>query len=176
MSAARLMVLGVIRRTGPVHAYRIKQELSSWSADEWTNVKTGSIYHALNQMEHEGVLKTAERHELRQYTMTPTGETEYVRLIKSALTSNDLGTLAAGLAFMDSLPRKHVMELLHQNLKKQTELQAYIHSLPTSPNPETPCQNPEVIGLWTNHVDSCVSRLSGLIARIDAGWYKFADD
>jgi DNA-binding PadR family transcriptional regulator len=56
MSATRLLVLGIVRGYGRAHGYRVGNDLVSWGADEWANVKWGSIYHALRALTQSGFL------------------------------------------------------------------------------------------------------------------------
>ncbi len=57
MSATRLLVLGVVRVHGQAHGYRAGRELMDWGAEEWANVKWGSLYHALRKLSEQGRLR-----------------------------------------------------------------------------------------------------------------------
>src|SRR5690606_35597363 len=88
MSATRLLVLGTVRIFGTAHGYLVHNELTTWGADEWANVKWGSIYHALRQMATKGLLDSTvtDDHLGRvDYTITPAGDEEFFRLLRSAL-------------------------------------------------------------------------------------------
>ena len=61
MSTVRLLVLGVVRTRGEAHGYAVHQELMSWRVDTWTAVKPPSIYHAVKQLEREGLLSGSGR-------------------------------------------------------------------------------------------------------------------
>jgi DNA-binding PadR family transcriptional regulator len=56
MSSTRLLVLGLVRHRQPVHGYELHRELSAWNVDAWSELKSGSIYHALSRMALEGLL------------------------------------------------------------------------------------------------------------------------
>lgn len=182
MSAARLLVLGVLRRHGKIHGYRIHQELMAWSADEWTSIKTSSIYHALNTLARQGMIGLTPSEDDLQgpqrtiFTLNSSGEAEFFKLLEQALQDTNLKTLAAGIAFMELLPRQRVLELLRINASAQTEAQAYVHKIPTAHSISTPALNPELVRLWANYHDSCANTVIGLIGRIEAGLYAFADD
>lgn len=53
----RMMILGVISASQPVHGYDVRRELWGWRADEWATIHPGSIYHALKRLTREGLLR-----------------------------------------------------------------------------------------------------------------------
>lgn len=108
MSATRLLVLGVVRSYGRAHGYVVLRDLCAWRAEEWANVKSGSIYHALRQLAKEGLLlaTTVDKWPGRvDYEPTEAGEAEYLRLLGEALGRPDPhpDLLAAGLIFLNDL-------------------------------------------------------------------------
>lgn len=70
MSSTQLLVLGVVRKSEPVHGYDVRRTLLTWRADEWANVNPGSIYHALKTLTRDGFVRVAEtgRHGARPVT------------------------------------------------------------------------------------------------------------
>src|SRR4051812_37431045 len=114
MSDVRLFVLGVVRLRGQAHGYAVHRELRAWNVEAWTDVKLGSIYHALKQLTKEGKLRTAGMEdstagpERTLYALTADGVDELRRLVDAALGSVRLETLSAGAAFMQTLPRAQV--------------------------------------------------------------------
>ncbi|MDQ6604403.1 MAG: PadR family transcriptional regulator, partial [Chloroflexota bacterium] len=56
MSAARLLILGVLQLKSPAHGYEIRRELELWRAEQWAHIAYGSIYFALNKMAEEGLV------------------------------------------------------------------------------------------------------------------------
>ncbi len=119
MSATRLLVLGVVRGHGRAHGYLIGNDLMSWGADVWANVKWGSIYHALKQ----GV-KAGQLHEdwtvpgRTDYELTEKGEFEFQRLLADALRKPEPrpDMLAAGLAMLPAMTRGQAVSLLEIRL------------------------------------------------------------
>src|SRR5690606_27723982 len=99
MSTVRLLVLGVMRRQQPTHGYAVRQELLSWRADTWTNVKPGSIYHALKQLTQEGKLRALGTEGSSHgpgrtiFELTAAGEDEFRTLMDAALVSIDMEEL-----------------------------------------------------------------------------------
>jgi DNA-binding PadR family transcriptional regulator len=121
MSTTRLLVLGVVAGHGTAHGYVVHNELTSWGADEWANVKWGSIYHALRQLAKEGKLEALPADDGSgrvDYRLTPAGQEAFESLLRTALS--DAGPhadfLAAGLPFLATLPRAEVIELLERRL------------------------------------------------------------
>jgi DNA-binding PadR family transcriptional regulator len=81
MSATRLLVLGVVRGYGRAHGYLVGNDLLSWGADEWANVKRGSIHHALEQLTKDEFLREGWVAPGRtDHEVTERGEAEFMRL------------------------------------------------------------------------------------------------
>lgn len=79
--STRLMVLGLLH-AAPMHGYDIRKRLDIIHAEAWADVLPGSIYHALKQMEKEGLLavEATERsgNRLRAvYALTDAGRRAY---------------------------------------------------------------------------------------------------
>lgn len=182
MSATRLLVLGVARVYGRAHGYLVRNELVSWGAEEWANIKWGSIYHALKQMAKEGMFEVTNGPNWRvDYTITPKGDAEFERLLRDALRQpghrRDLVT--AGLAFITALPRAEAITLLEERLKGlQKELDTVTPHLddPTTA-PDTGLDHvAELFGLWAHSVNGSIDWTRSLIDRLAAGNYVMADD
>ncbi len=90
MLASRLLILGALRTIQPAHGYQIRQELERWEADKWAPVAYGSIYHALNSMQKEGLLEVAVDDvrkggtEKKMYMLTEQGNATYQILLEKA--------------------------------------------------------------------------------------------
>ena len=52
----RLLILGILKRRGSAHGYRMYRDLVEWRVETWTIIRPGSIYHALTQMEKQGLI------------------------------------------------------------------------------------------------------------------------
>ncbi|WP_222932801.1 PadR family transcriptional regulator [Nocardia yunnanensis] len=91
----RLLVLAVVRLLQPVHGYDVRRELLSWNADNWANVKPGSIYSALNTLERDGLISVegvgqeGARPERRTYRLMPEGEKEFGAMLRESLFASD---------------------------------------------------------------------------------------
>ncbi|NNH69235.1 PadR family transcriptional regulator [Nocardia uniformis] len=184
MSAVRLLVLGVVRRhRQPTYGYAVRQELLSWRAETWTNVKPGSIHHALKQLANEGSLRILGTEGSTVgpgrtlFDLTDTGEQEFLRLLETALTSIDMEELGAGIAFMDALPRTRVIELLRQQQHNSSEIRDGLTAMiPEFPSRYEAPYSPDLLELWTGVFANLTSWTGGLLTRLEAGEYRMADD
>jgi DNA-binding PadR family transcriptional regulator len=67
MNIAKLVVLGALESLGRGSGYDIIQELNRKKIDRWTDIKKGSIYHALRQLKKEGAISEVERTKVGRY-------------------------------------------------------------------------------------------------------------
>ncbi|HWV48389.1 MAG TPA: PadR family transcriptional regulator [Microbacterium sp.] len=177
--SARLLVLGAVNRNPGTHGYDVQRELKAWRAETWSQLRSGSIYHALTQLEKEGLLTTEGPEQSphgpakTRYTITARGQDELLVLVRRALTSLDQEEFAGGLALMDKLPRDEVIALVRQRRQAHREIEAYLDSLPRESDPETPATHPEIIGSWTAMFRGTAGWLDAFIERLDAGAYRF---
>lgn len=186
MSATRMLVLGTVRIFGAAHGYLIHNELYTWGAHEWANVKWGSIYHALRKMTEQGLLVAHEADPATwrvDYTVTESGNEEFLRLLRQALSTPDPrpDALAAALAFLPALPRSEVVTLLRQRAQTLREGRDEIAPLLSEQEgcrwEEAGAQHVmELFGFWHRTADDELSWTEGLIARLESGAYVMADD
>jgi DNA-binding PadR family transcriptional regulator len=189
-SVARLLVLGVVRMHGQTHGYRAYRELQSWRVEAWADVKPGSVYHALNQLTKQGVLRPVVVEGSRQgpsrtvFEMTEDGEAEFQHLLGEALASPDMEFLSAGLIFIQALPRAHAIDLLGQRLRQveairddlRATLPASRNAWPSSEYAWEPAGHPELANLWITSLEHAATWTASLIARLEAGAYRMAGD
>ncbi|HEX6345567.1 PadR family transcriptional regulator [Umezawaea sp.] len=172
MSATRLLVLGVVRGYGSAHGYLVGTDLVSWGADEWANVKWGSIYHALKQLTKEGCLSESLVPPARtDYRLTDKGEVEYLRLLRDALRLPDVrpDTLGAGLALLPSLTRAEAIGLLRQRLEALEGKRDSARGLRESWG--RPTHVKELFGLWEHTAAGDAAWTRGLVERLESGEY-----
>jgi DNA-binding PadR family transcriptional regulator len=177
MSATRLLVLGIVRGYGRAHGYRIGNDLLSWGADEWANVKWGSIYHALRSLTEGGFLLDHNDVPGRtEYELTERGEAEYLKLLRDALRRPQPRPdfLGAALAMLPSLPREEAIALLKQRLEaleaQRDKARAQIDALVEPPHVR------ELFGLWEHQAAGGAEWTRGLIERLEAGAYPMAGE
>ncbi|WP_082791581.1 PadR family transcriptional regulator [Saccharococcus caldoxylosilyticus] len=183
ISTVRLLVLGSILRRGISHGYAVYSDITSWHADTWTNVKPGSIYHALNKLESQGMIKSINSEvnvklgpSRKEYTVTKKGETEFEALLESALVSIDIQQFSAGVAFMDMLPRQKVIALLQQRRTEIEKSISFLRSLPTEERPPKPSMHPELVGIWVGYVENELATTERILAHVQAGKYVFKSE
>ncbi|THF83442.1 PadR family transcriptional regulator [Cohnella fermenti] len=183
MSAARLLVLGALARRGIAHGYGVHQDLVSWRADTWTSVKPGSIYHALEKLASQGLIEPSSSEDSTklgpartEYAITEEGRQEFIRLLEAALKNNDFQMVAAGIAFMEFLPRARAARLLEERLDSLRATVSFLRTLPTQPIPADPSKHPELVGLWVGYFDYAVASTESLLQALRSGSYLFIDE
>lgn len=195
MSATRLMVLGMVRSHGRTHGYRIGTDLHSMGADEWANVRWGSIYHALRQLTKEGKFRAfddqrGESGQCRtEYEITAEGEAEFLRMLREIVKNpdphNDLR--GAGIALLPALARDEAIELLEERVSRleadYAELKPH-HRVGDSSvelygelkEKGVPSVVGELLGMWAHITDSEIAWTRGLIRRLRAGEHTMAGE
>jgi len=184
VSATRLLVLGCLADWGEAHGYRIINELTSWGAQEWANVKPGSIYHALKQATKEGLLEAIPAEDWPgrvDYRINEAGRQEFLRLLRDAIGQPDHrpDTISAGLAMLPALGRQEAIDLLEERIRRLTvecdEVEPHVaqredllaHGIE---------HVMELFHFWTASTQSSIAWTEGLVARLRAGAYVMADE
>ncbi|MFC5407645.1 PadR family transcriptional regulator [Cohnella soli] len=176
-------MLGSLLRRGVSHGYAVISDITSWHAATWTDVKPGSIYHALDKLESQGMTKSvnSENNEKlgpsrKEYIVTEQGEVEFRILLESALVSADIQQLSVGIAFMDMLSRPRVIALLQQRRVELEKSIRFLKSLPTEECPSEPSKHPELVGIWAGYVENEATATERILANVQAGKYVFKSD
>ncbi|KMS86422.1 MULTISPECIES: PadR family transcriptional regulator [Streptomyces] len=186
MSAIRLLVLGAVRQHGRAHGYQVRNDLEYWGANEWSNAKPGSIYHALKQMAKQGLLhahesapSTAGGPPRVEYEITDRGEDEFFRLLRESLVAYDqkMDIQSAAIGFLVELPRAEALELLRERIRRIGQWRTAVteHYVPED-GPEQLGHIGEIMNLWVHTADSDAAWTQGLIDRLEAGAYTFAGE
>lgn len=177
MSATRLLVLGIVRGYGRAHGYRVGNDLLAWGADEWANVKWGSIYHALRRLTADGCLLDHDDVAGRtDYEITERGEAEYQRLLRDALRRPNPrpDLIGAALAMLPSLPRADAIALLRERLtaleQARDKAAAQVEGWAEPPHVR------ELFGLWEHTAAGEAEWTRGLIERLTDGQYPMAGE
>lgn len=180
MSIVRLLVLGALKRRGAGHGYRVYRDLVEWRVETWTVVRPGSIYHAISQLEAQGLITPTESAggqklgpAKTEYALTDSGQEEFVRLLEGALRDINLIELSVGVVFMEFLSRQRVLELLQERVAAQRQVPEFLATLPTEENPTTPSKHPELIRLWSESYTSAALSTERLIEALQSGKYAF---
>jgi DNA-binding PadR family transcriptional regulator len=183
MTTVRLLVLGVCRRHGRVHGYAVHRALAEWRVETWTNVRPGSIYHALKQLTTEGKLRQVGDEPgsggpaRTVYEFTDAGEAEFVTLLEGALSSFALVEFSAGVAFMDALPRHRAVEILRATHER---LVANVDGLRTlserHPDRRPAPHTRDLLELWSGSLDATATWIEGSLERLQGGEYVMAGE
>lgn len=180
MSPLRLLILGVLRIFQPANGYRVRKELESWSADRWTTIAYGSIYHALSKMTDEGLIEpvdtteqTGNRPAKTTYAITDRGETEFHRLLREQWwdVKPVRDPFQVGLTFMDSMPRDELLAVLRHRagqLRLDLESNEWAARLKTTP-PEAPRHIAENMRLAAAHTEAELQWTEEVIEKVERG-------
>ena len=82
MRVVRLLVLGTLAARGPMYGHQIRRIAEMINVEAWSEIRAGSLYHALHQLEAEGLIeavRTEQRGRLPArtvYAVTAEGRTE----------------------------------------------------------------------------------------------------
>lgn len=172
--------MGILKRRGSAHGYRMHRDLAEWRVETWTTIRPGSIYHALTQLEKQGFIAqtspTAGQKpgpSKTEYSLTAAGEAEFRRLIELALKDINIVELSVGIAFMEYLPRQDTLAFLKHRYEAQNQIPAFLRSLPTEDTPSTPAKHPELIRIWADAYNNAAASTQKLIDAIQSGTYVF---
>jgi DNA-binding PadR family transcriptional regulator len=179
MSATRLLVLGVVRGFGRAHGYLVRSELVGWGAENWANIKWGSLYHALRKLADDGLFTSTEIEEWPgrvDYTITPEGEAEFFRLLRAALRepAPRPDMLFAGLSLLPALTRAEAIELLSARLSTLSESQAQARDQIKAWR--EPPHVLELFGLWEHSATDDIAWTRGMVSRLQSGMYAMAGE
>ncbi|GAB2696836.1 hypothetical protein [Nocardia thraciensis] len=83
----------------------------------------------------------------------------------------------AGIAFMQALPRARVIELLTAQRRYTAEIRDDLLAMvPEFPGRYDAPHSPDVLELWSGVFDNFSGWTERLLARLEAGEYRMADD
>lgn len=110
-----MFVLGVLSER-PMHGYEIHRWMTDSRTDLWADVKPGSLYHALRQLDAEGLIEVVEvatRGDRRRtvYGITPAGRRELRTLVRNGWERAPRSyppDLYALITFSAELPRDEI--------------------------------------------------------------------
>ncbi len=175
MSAARLLILGVLQLKSPAHGYEIRRELELWRAEQWAHIAYGSIYFALNKMAEEGLVETVgtdqvgNRPARRLYTITDAGEQEFQRLLRDYWWDRKpfIDPFQVALTFMNKMPRE---ELLRALRFRRDHLRAYLNAFgPSVLSPDMPRHIAENFRLAMAHEEVELRWTEETIEKVERG-------
>ena len=96
--------------------------------------------------------------------------------METAIRAIDIEISAAGIAFMEMLPRDGVIALLNERLTSLQVIPIFLKTLPIEHIPSEPSKHPELIGLWVGYVESAITSTQNLIKSLENGKYAFLNE
>ncbi|EIM71885.1 putative transcriptional regulator [Nitratireductor aquibiodomus RA22] len=171
MNVVRLLVLGAMREKGALHGYAIRQVLEDWRVQMWTRLHSGSVYHSLQHMAKEGLI-SSQGHEPGHrgpgkalFSLTSSGEEEFLNLLRKALSSFDLVELSAGLALLDCLPEEG-SALLVNTASRLTETADHLMKLAAiTPRGTGVPRTHDLLVLWSENLRATAGSLQKILAE-----------
>jgi DNA-binding PadR family transcriptional regulator len=121
MNLTRLMVLGLLRRSEPMHGHQIRRLAEMTNVGEWGGVSVGALYRELRLMDQEGLVETVRTEQVGRrpartvYAITADGRLELVNLCEQAIRSTGSGPDPLGVALtfaVDDTDREQLREAL----------------------------------------------------------------
>lgn len=119
-----VVVLGLVIER-PMHPYEMVQTAIARREDRLTNIRPGTLYHAVSRLEADGhiavrgVLREGNRPERTVYEITPAGRAAYLAAVTTMLGDQqaEFPQLYMALALAHDLPRTRVVELLDKRIE-----------------------------------------------------------
>ncbi|MEZ4449618.1 MAG: PadR family transcriptional regulator [Nannocystaceae bacterium] len=123
--SVRLMVLGLLVQA-PNHGYEIQRLLEQSQTSRWAKVLPGSVYHALKQMDREGLVEVVGvehggRRPRSIYAVTERGRGAYLMELRDAwrrLPDSLPSALYVALSHWQDLPPGEVLEAIDGMLER----------------------------------------------------------
>jgi DNA-binding PadR family transcriptional regulator len=177
MSTTRMLMLGLISWLEPVHGYQVRRELTSWNVENWTDLKPGSIYHALRKMTEEGLLdevgteQVAGRPARTTYRTTFAGREEFLRLLRKYWWEQHHPTdpFVVALSFLPALSRREAVLALRN---RAAVLRGYVdqsRSAQQSWDNEKPVHVNWLMELGAVRAQAEIDWCERTVARVEAG-------
>ena len=57
MNLSRMVVLGLLAESGPMHGHQLRRQADSMHVESWGEVSPGALYRELHQLEAEGLIE-----------------------------------------------------------------------------------------------------------------------
>ena len=132
MPNVRVVILGLLCK-GSLYGYEIKQRIEEYMGD-WTDIRFGSIYFALDRMNEGGYVTVKEevvvgnRPTRKVYDITEKGRNEYLKLLRNLWTHQKRIHYPLDIAvfFMQSLPQEEIVLYLQERIKQFEHALAYL--------------------------------------------------
>ncbi|MNW45903.1 Transcriptional regulator PadR-like family protein [compost metagenome] len=121
----RFVVLSFLRMK-EMHGYEIQNLIQMSKIEQWANLLSGSLYHALNNLEKEGKIETSREERTgarirKIYRITEEGEKEFQAELRKGLLTPPGSTksdFALAVSWVSVLPKEEAKALLTQNIEQ----------------------------------------------------------
>ena len=133
--SVRLFILGILQQQR-THGYEIRKKLQEWGVENWAHLNWSSVYHALRQMEKEGLIEKQKIVENKNrpakdvYTILENGENTFFQLLRTACVevTVDKNPVYIVLMYLHYLPNEERIALLQKRLENLQHLQEHVES------------------------------------------------
>lgn len=169
MSTTRMLILGVLRQVSSSNGYAIRNQLELWNASQWANVKFGSIYHALQNLESDELIEIVESpgkgRNSTNYQITDKGSVEFLKLVREHWTvrTQMVDPLMAAITFMPSLDTDELQAIIERRRQQAIHLAETLELHSKSPD------------IYPRHIAELLL-YSAMRARSEAQWCESALD
>ncbi len=170
--SVELVILGFLREK-EYHGYELKKEIQR-RMGQWTDIKFGSIYHALRKLVERGaVQKVGEEHRRGKpdrtiYRITGKGEEEFLALLRELLNRLQRVYLEfdIGLYFAGNLPPVELPKILESRIAEHKEILRILKAVKEMPiHQQLPKVSELIIDHSIYHVEVEVKWLKEVLKR-----------
>lgn len=130
--SVRLFVLGILNKQNAC-GYDLKEISRKWAISDWSNIGSGSLYHALSQMCKEELInelsieQEGKRPQKTIYSITVKGREYFMELLKDTFENVylDKDPLDIAFAFTDNLTNEEIIKLFKYRIEKLKQYKSY---------------------------------------------------
>lgn len=119
----KFVVLSLLRMK-EMHGYEMQNIIQTTKMEQWTNILSGSLYHAINKLEKEGKIEAVREERTgarirKVYRITEKGEKEFQNELRRALLTPPGTTksdFSLALPWISQIPKDEAKKLIEQNI------------------------------------------------------------
>lgn len=176
MNTVKIVLLGFLYEK-PLHGYEIKHIIEN-HMDDWTDIKVGSIYFALNKLTEDGLiqiqaeLQEGNRPAKTVYEITDLGKEAFINQLQDLWTKDirSYYPLDIGIFFMNYLPKELLSKILDDKIDQleKTVLHLNKHQKELNSNPHVPVQAAIIMSHTSLHTKAELTWLQELKSKLDS--------
>lgn len=160
-------VLAMLRES-PMHPYEMQRIMHQRHTDELLALKRGSLYHAINQLQRDGLIEPGEtsregrRPERTVYRITPDGEDELIVWMRELLSApaREPNQFSAALAFIMHTDPADTLEQLERRAITIDASIAAMHAIERA------------IGAWISRASVLEVEYQRALAEAELHWLR----